>query len=168
MYASSAAILGGYEHDLPIVVFACIEQLYWTGLWLCFTRPPSPLITHPSRIQAYIKKTFRALPHRTRLLHLIDTFDSQPRFGVHTPLQTESMPDICALLSTYLSSPPEPVLSSALFEAFWAWCMWPSLEREEKVEQFFSTRDEERENEARSASPVAVEDEDEATQISLA
>lgn len=31
MYASSTAILGGYQHDLPIVVFACVEELYRTG-----------------------------------------------------------------------------------------------------------------------------------------
>jgi len=135
------------------------------------TLHPSPVPTNHSSLThsgIYQKNLFRALPHRARLLHLIDAFDSQPHFGVHTPLHTESMPDICALLSTYLSSLPEPVLSSALFEAVWAWCVWPSLEREEKVERFFSTRDEERENEARGTSPVAVEDEDEATQISLA
>jgi len=33
----------------------CLEELYRTGLWF-FTHPPSPLITHTSSIQAYIKK----------------------------------------------------------------------------------------------------------------
>jgi hypothetical protein len=134
IYASSAAILGGYEDDLPIVVFACIEELYRTGLWLRFTHPVPTNHSSLTHSGIYQKNLFRALPCCARLLHLIDAFDSQPHFGVHTPLHTESMPDICALLSTYLSSLPEPVLSSALFEAVWAWCVWPSLEREEKVE----------------------------------
>jgi len=159
--------LGGYEHDLPIIVFACIEELYRTGLWLRFTRPPSPLITHPSSIQAYIKNP--SGPFRTaHASSTLSTPSTRSRALACTPHCTLNRCRTCALLSTYLSSPPEPVLSSALFEAVWAWCMWPSLEREGKVEQLFSTRDEERENEARSASPVAVEDEDEATQISLA
>ncbi len=28
MYASTAAILGGFEHELPIVVYSCVEELY--------------------------------------------------------------------------------------------------------------------------------------------
>jgi len=29
--ASATAILGGYRHDLPLVVFLCVEELYRTG-----------------------------------------------------------------------------------------------------------------------------------------
>jgi hypothetical protein len=29
--APATAILGGYRHDLPLVVFLCVEELYRTG-----------------------------------------------------------------------------------------------------------------------------------------
>ncbi len=31
----ATAILGGYRHDLPLVVFLCVEELYRTGESLC-------------------------------------------------------------------------------------------------------------------------------------
>ncbi|KAF9055579.1 hypothetical protein BJ165DRAFT_429749 [Panaeolus papilionaceus] len=43
-------------------------------------------------------------------------------FGAATSLHLESMPDICALLSTYISSLPEPVLPPFLFRALWELC----------------------------------------------
>jgi len=43
-------------------------------------------------------------------------------FGADTSLHLESTPDICALLSTYLASLPEPILLPTLFRAVWDWC----------------------------------------------
>jgi hypothetical protein len=43
-------------------------------------------------------------------------------FGANTSLHLESTPDICALLSTYLSALPEPVLLPALFRPIWDRC----------------------------------------------
>ncbi|EDR07799.1 uncharacterized protein LACBIDRAFT_297965 [Laccaria bicolor S238N-H82] len=43
-------------------------------------------------------------------------------FGADTSLHLESTPDICALLSTYLASLPEPILLPTLFHALWDWC----------------------------------------------
>ena len=37
LYASTRAVLGGFEHDLPIVVFACVEELYRSGMELSST-----------------------------------------------------------------------------------------------------------------------------------
>jgi hypothetical protein len=42
--------MAGYQHDLPIVVFACVEELYRTGqqekvyprMISLFTNPPLP------------------------------------------------------------------------------------------------------------------------------
>jgi hypothetical protein len=36
--ASATAILGGYRHDLPFVVFLCVEELYRTGKSANFIR----------------------------------------------------------------------------------------------------------------------------------
>ena len=86
---------------------------------------------------------FRTLPNRSRLLELINIFDSEEQppgsiirsrqssgqkgapvcgFGAQTSLHLESTPDICALLTTYLSSLPEPILSPFLFLPIWDWC----------------------------------------------
>ena len=99
-------------------------------------------LTLPSGI--YQCNLFRTLPNRSRLLELINIFDSEQQppgstirsrqsslpsknsaksgFGANTSLHLESTPDICALLSTYLSALPEPILLPALFRPLWDWC----------------------------------------------
>ena len=99
------------------------------------------MLTLPSGI--YQCNLFRTLPNRSRLLELINIFDSEQQppgsiirsrqslsskdsaksgFGANTSLHLESTPDICALLSTYLSALPEPILLPALFRPIWDWC----------------------------------------------
>ncbi|KAF9473507.1 hypothetical protein BDN70DRAFT_885760 [Pholiota conissans] len=130
IYASMSMVLAGREHELPIIVVNTVEELYRTGI--------------------YQSNLFRTLPNRSRLLELIDIYDSptQPQgsvirsrrpssavvsasnqpssasfgFGAHTSLHLESTPDVCALLTTYLSSLPEPILPPMLFSALWEWC----------------------------------------------
>jgi hypothetical protein len=88
----------------------------------------------------YQPNLFRTLPNRPRLHELISIFDSEEQppgsiirsrqssssslegFGAATSLHLESTPDICALLTSYLSALPEPVLPSTLFEAIWNLC----------------------------------------------
>ena len=72
---------------------------------------------------------------------LISTFDSEEQvpgsiirsrsssfnleglgFGAATSLHLEATPDICALLTSYLSALPEPILPTDLFEAIWILC----------------------------------------------
>jgi RhoGAP domain len=133
---------------------------FWGGvntnyllLWLAVSRncivqvnsrsfTPVTLYSHfPSGI--YQCNLFRTLPNRSRLLELINIFDSEKQppgsiirsrqslppkdpaksgFGANTSLHLESTPDICALLSTYLSALPEPILLPALFRPIWDWC----------------------------------------------
>jgi RhoGAP domain len=101
-YSTAQAILGGTLHRLPLVVFVCVEELYRTGL--------------------YSPSLFRDLPNRARHFHLVSAFDSAHNPG-SVNLVTESVPDICALLMTYISSLPEPVLTPALFDPFWTGCV---------------------------------------------
>ncbi|KAJ7696476.1 hypothetical protein B0H17DRAFT_1329162 [Mycena rosella] len=113
MYASNGTVLGGYEHDLPIVVFRCVQELCRHG----FHDPTPPK------------------PDRDRLLALISAFDSEPQFGATMPLDCPSeLREIYALLTTYLFALPEPILSSEMFEALWAWCVLPSLRSTEFLE----------------------------------
>ncbi|KAF8954274.1 hypothetical protein BDZ97DRAFT_1866296 [Flammula alnicola] len=105
--------LGGREHELPIIVVNSVEELYRTGI--------------------YQPNLFRTLPNRSRLLELVEIYDSaqqppgtmrvqshtQRGFGSDTSLHLESTPDICALLTMYLSSLPEPILTPLLFRPIW-------------------------------------------------
>ncbi|KAJ7509924.1 hypothetical protein B0H11DRAFT_1261666 [Mycena galericulata] len=114
MYASHGTVLCGYEHDLPIVVFRCVQELCRHG---------------------YRNLTPQVKPDRERLLALISAFDSEPHFGWKTPLDCpHELREICALLTTYLFALPDPLLGAEMFEALWAWCVLPSLRRTDFLE----------------------------------
>ncbi|KAH9055393.1 Rho GTPase activation protein, partial [Lactarius vividus] len=125
--APATAILGGFRHDLPLVIFLCVEELYRTGI--------------------YKSGLFRDLPNRQRHHELRTLFDTPPAFGEGMNLRAESTADICALLLTYLKELPEPVLTPYLFNAFWNWCVRPSVKRED--ERTRKEQDEEEELRAR-------------------
>ncbi|KAJ7252597.1 hypothetical protein C8J57DRAFT_1722826 [Mycena rebaudengoi] len=109
MHASNETVLGGYGHDVPIVVFRCVQEL-------CRHASHNPIPQGPSDLD------------RARLLALVSDFDSEPYFGSKTHLNCPSeLREIYALLTTYLFALPEPILSSEMFEAAWAWCVLPSL-----------------------------------------
>ncbi|CAK5267744.1 unnamed protein product [Mycena citricolor] len=115
MYASTVAVLGGCEHDLPIVVVSCVKELCCNS----FQTPP------PGAPK----------PNRDRLLALISDFDSEPYFGSKTTLNSaDDLLEIYALLSTYLFALPDPVVLPEIFEALWAWCVVPSLQRTDFLE----------------------------------
>ncbi|KAI0712839.1 hypothetical protein C8T65DRAFT_174318 [Cerioporus squamosus] len=128
---SMATAMGGFQHHIPWVVFACIEELNRTGI--------------------YQPGLFRAVPHRTRLSLLVQSFDlplpTSPPLTVSadvpmcrpvapTPsitrssLRTESMADICALLKSYLTELPEPLLDENVIDALYQFCVHPSIIRE--------------------------------------
>ncbi|KAI0628462.1 hypothetical protein C8Q77DRAFT_1220911 [Trametes polyzona] len=148
-HASMSTVLGGYQHHVPWVVYACVEELNRTGI--------------------YQPGLFRAVPNRTRLARLVEAFDlSSP---VHTPspddmecpkmrptpsstrasLRKESMADICALLKTYLDMLPEPLLDSNLSSALYELCVQPHADNDADESEgdrgFFASR-------ARSAPPT--------------
>ncbi|PPQ81723.1 hypothetical protein CVT25_013447, partial [Psilocybe cyanescens] len=147
MYSSTNVVLGGREHCLPIIAVNCIEELYRTGVFSIASTLPlrCPLIHGNPSSGIYQPHLFRSLPNRARLLELIGIFDSEvplpgstirsrqssgrttvatpnAGFGINTSLHLESTPDICALLTTYLSSLPGPVLPPFMFRAVWDWC----------------------------------------------
>ncbi|PFH46043.1 hypothetical protein AMATHDRAFT_43827 [Amanita thiersii Skay4041] len=115
-FASTTAIFGGYELCLPLVVFNCVEELYRTGI--------------------YQSDLFCRLPDRQQLSKLIYIFDSTnpyqrylavnktqrvSDYSTSTLLNKESTQDICALLSNYICSLPEPILPPYLFDPIWEW-----------------------------------------------
>ncbi|KAK7032157.1 hypothetical protein VNI00_013331 [Paramarasmius palmivorus] len=112
-YASTRAILGGYEHDLPVMVFSCVEELYKLGLSAAC--PFSHSKHNPERVQ-----------------ELADLFDSpQHDFGRTVSLSNELLGDIYASLIRYLSHLPEPIfapveIGGGLRDALWVCCIEPS------------------------------------------
>ena len=144
--APATAILGGYRHDLPFVVFLCVEELYRTGK---SANSYFDVSSHDrwSFIGIYKSGLFRDLPNRQRHHELSTLFDTPPAFGEGMSLRAESTADICALLLTYLKELPEPVLTPYLFNAFWNWCVRPSVKRED--ERMRKEQDEEEDLRAR-------------------
>jgi hypothetical protein len=98
-------------------------------------------------IGIYKSGLFRDLPNRQRHHELNTLFDTPPAFGEGMSLRAESTADICALLLTYLKELPEHVLTPYLFNAFWNWCVRPSVKRED--ERMRKEQDEEEDLRAR-------------------
>ncbi|KAH9925878.1 uncharacterized protein BXZ73DRAFT_78860 [Epithele typhae] len=139
--SSMVTVLGGYQHPIPWVVYACVEELNRTGI--------------------YQPGLFRSAPHRGRLAKLIAEFDSpaspassSPPSGQTSPagdsarlcpppltptsscssrtsLRKESTADIGALLKKYLDEMPEPLLDENLVSALHEVCVVPTLRQQE-------------------------------------
>lgn len=115
-------------------------------------------MAHPG---IYRPGLFRDLPNRLRLISLIETFNTPPLHNQSPSLRAESTADVCALLSTYLNSLPEPLIPPSLFACFREWCVLPSARREEARREYtgpqwimaWASRDEDDE---RSRAEIAV------------
>lgn len=111
IHASTTITIGEHQHDVPTLVVACVEELTRTGI--------------------YQQGLFRTLPSRDRHLQLIDIYDSSADYGAKFSMHGQTMPDICAVLSTFISALPHPLLDPKLYGGFWHWCVKPSVKREE-------------------------------------
>lgn len=86
-------------------------------------------ISNSRKSGIYQRGLFRDLPNRERHLKLIGRFDNGPSYGQDYSLHTQTMPDTCALLSSFLSSMGHPLLPPGLFASFYEWCILPSVTR---------------------------------------
>ena len=59
-------------------------------------------------------------------------------------MRGQAMPDVCALLSTFISSLPAPLLDAHIYSAFWHWSVKPSVKREDARRDRQEEEDEER------------------------
>ncbi|THU98046.1 hypothetical protein K435DRAFT_838319 [Dendrothele bispora CBS 962.96] len=111
----------GYEHDLPILVCKCVQELSARG---------------EVGISAVIGTTMSVDPTATRLEALVDIFNSSSRlhkFGSNTTLLDESTEDVWGLLDRFLTELPEAIVLSGpgsngptndkgIARALWEWC----------------------------------------------
>ncbi|TCD68155.1 hypothetical protein EIP91_011433 [Steccherinum ochraceum] len=109
--AMCMATNGSYQYEVPAVVAGCVEQLYRTGI--------------------YQHDLFRALPDREKLQSLVAKFDQPSRLLGSQPSCTssftqETMPNLCALLVSYVNALPRPLMPRNLFDALWV-CHWTVL-----------------------------------------
>ncbi|KAI0797965.1 hypothetical protein C8Q75DRAFT_740188 [Abortiporus biennis] len=118
--ASVMAPLHGFMHRLPIVVVGCIEELYRSGM-----KTPG---------------LFSMPPDKVRVMRLISRFDELAPKRPLPSLRNESVPDVCALLATYITSLPCPMFHRSFFDALWAWCVSPTLTREKERYRELRTR----------------------------
>ncbi|KAF5311856.1 hypothetical protein D9619_002312 [Psilocybe cf. subviscida] len=150
IYSSVPVVLSGREHEIPIVVVNTVEELYRTGIYQAnlFRRLPNrgrlmELINiydseeqAPGGVIRPRQPSCASTGARTiggRGGGRGDTEKTiHPGFGAMTSLHLESTPDVCALLTTYISSLREPILCRFLFAAIWDWCgVSDELETEE-------------------------------------
>ncbi|KAL5480841.1 hypothetical protein ACEPAI_9781 [Sanghuangporus weigelae] len=106
-YATCVSSVAGYQHDLPIVVNACVEELYRTGM------------TEPG--------LFRSPPDSARHKQLIELFNNGPFFGHSETLTKERTEDICALLRSYIDRLPHPLWHESLFDPMLRLCVSSSV-----------------------------------------
>jgi hypothetical protein len=79
-------VLGGREHELPIIVVSFVEELYRTAKHHTLSSPDNSLTISSGISQSNL---FRTLPNRSRLLELINIFDSgQFDLNINVQLQT--------------------------------------------------------------------------------
>ncbi|KAJ7180830.1 hypothetical protein C8R46DRAFT_1211134 [Mycena filopes] len=73
----------------------------------------------------------------TRSYNYSDVFKNYvgTAFGTTPTELPQELREVYALLTTYLFALPEPILSSEMFEAIWAWCVLPSLRRTDFLEE---------------------------------
>lgn len=116
-YASTTAVVGGLQHTLPIVVYACVEELY-RGELIARSVPST------SSSPVALKSPLEPAPPVSRLSALVKIFDTPPHFGCTTSLFQESESDIYSVLHLFLTSLPEPIVfPEGIGEALVPFCL---------------------------------------------
>ncbi|KAK8858440.1 hypothetical protein IAR55_002667 [Kwoniella newhampshirensis] len=97
------SLIGGQRHELPLVVFTVVEEIYRRGM------------SQPG--------IFRLAGDGTRISHLTKAFNLPPLFGDSLPISCEPIHNLTGLVKRYVRDLPEPLLDESLFPAFLAFCV---------------------------------------------
>ncbi|WVR06221.1 hypothetical protein IAU60_003251 [Kwoniella sp. DSM 27419] len=97
------SLIGGQKHELPLVVFTVVEEIYRRGM--C-----QPGI-------------FRLAGDGVRISSLTKVFNLPPLYGDSLPIAGEPIHNLTGLIKRYVRDLPEPILDDSLFPAFLAFCV---------------------------------------------
>ena len=128
-YASCTSVLGGQTHTIPLVVFACVEELYRSGTWYIYIihyigmsvleyllywttglrsshllRPPPHAPTTPTHVDSRPSGNLHTATHSFPTL--VAAFNTPPTYGDDVDLALASLDDVGALLLTFLDCLP--------------------------------------------------------------
>ncbi|KII91965.1 hypothetical protein PLICRDRAFT_173746, partial [Plicaturopsis crispa FD-325 SS-3] len=134
MYAAATTALGGWQHDLPVVVFACVEELYRSGIYEpgLFCKPVDRQ-RHRHLVQIFNNPHPRVASSSAVVNAANNAMSSPADFGATYDLRAEPTPAICGLLSAYLAALPTTLFDANICRCFWEWCVKPSTEREDQT-----------------------------------
>ncbi|THH21588.1 hypothetical protein EUX98_g8353 [Antrodiella citrinella] len=118
--ASTPVSAHGFQFRVPIVVAACVEELYRRGM-----KTPD---------------LFKTKPDPVRVMALVDRFDKLTDIGPFPDLRRESITTVASVLSYWITSNPEPIMHRTFTDAFSAWCVEPALTREKESKRKIHTR----------------------------
>ncbi|KAI0343654.1 hypothetical protein BDW22DRAFT_1195631 [Trametopsis cervina] len=145
-FALAPVIIGGYQHQVPTVVAAAIEELV------------------ASRLKQ--SNFFNSRPDRKQLFDLVTRFDQLVTLRANAPhghlvappsLSQESTQSVYAILVTYLSALPHAIIPRPLVDSLWCWCVSPSVTRAQRSRSVRTGEDDASESENENE---ASEDED--------
>lgn len=97
------SLIGGQRHDLPVLIFTVVEEIYKRGM-----------------SQAGI---FRLSGDPGRIGQLTKAFDLPPTYGDGLDLEWEPMHNLTGLVKRWVRDLPEPVLDEGLLAAFMEFCV---------------------------------------------
>ncbi|WWD18330.1 hypothetical protein CI109_102780 [Kwoniella shandongensis] len=109
------SLIGGQRHDLPLVVFTVVEEIYRRGM------------SQPG--------IFRLAGDGTRISHLTKVFNLPPLYGDSLTISTEPIHNLTGLVKRYVRDLPEPILDDSLFPAFLAFCVGEGEGEEDEADR---------------------------------
>lgn len=137
--ASASVAAHGFQLRVPTVVAACVEEIYRRGtLMLCVQAMSSSLTCH--LVGMKMADLFVVPPNRKRIFELVAACDQLTNATPLPDLRKESIHDVAHLLAFWIKMLPMPLFHRTFFDAFSAWCVEPSLTREQEYKHKIHTR----------------------------
>lgn len=131
------SLIGGQKHDLPLVVFSVVEEIYRRG-----GSPRTQQAKEPKWLTTYVGMShpgiFRLAGDGTRISHLTKVFNMPPLYGDSLSISSEPIHNLTGLVKRYIRDLPEPILDESLFSAFVDFCLdrdqdFPAVDKEALV-----------------------------------
>ncbi|OCF43932.1 hypothetical protein I317_02202 [Kwoniella heveanensis CBS 569] len=143
------SLIGGQKHELPLVVFTVVEEIYRRGM------------SQPG--------IFRLAGDGVRISSLTKVFNLPPLYGDSLPISGEPIHNLTGLVKRYVRDLPEPILDESLFPAFMAFCVGDQDEPQDPAAagDDVKTKDSNDNKDEQAGEPGAVEEANTKTTASL-